>query len=466
MQSPRRDNSNVCFRPACWRSLVGVLCAMVMMLGCQKSDIEPDQSTREVSPVTFLVSCDTNGWIVPCGCSTKQSGGLLRRGTLVEDLKRKDRVVVLDAGGASAGVSDYHRTKFEAILDGEKLMKIAAHNIGAAEAKFGAETLRKTQTERKIPFVSANVFDEEGNSVAQTFRLIERAGQTFAVTGVLDPSFQAGSLDVREPSQALLDLLDQLPTVDGIIVLAYLPREALLSLAKKMPEVDAFIGGPTGQTIAATQLGATLVMSATNKGKFVAQLTLDVAKSPRWSGEIVEVDDSWADDSAQTENLANFHRTLAAHDFVATQTGLTDQTLVRFDSSHAFVGNDACAKCHVADCTHFASTKHAVAWSTLQQKGSQVDPYCQQCHTTGYGAPGGFMSVSQSADRVNVGCESCHGPGQQHTADPTIRTLFAAKDQCLQCHDRENSPAFEYATYWQKIIHGAKVAMEGEPKIP
>ena len=74
--------------------------------------------------------------------------------------------------------------------------------------------------------------------------------------------------------------------------------------------------------------------------------------------------------------------------------------------------------------------------------------------------------MARSADRINVGCESCHGPGEQHSLNPKVRTLFAAKDQCLQCHDRENSPAFEYATYWSKIVHGANVTMEVEPKIP
>ena len=443
-----------------------IACAAVMVGGCLKSDVEDTKTTEKVSPVTFLVSCDTNGWIVPCGCSTKQSGGLLRRGTLVDRLKSQNEVIVLDVGGAAAGVSDYHRTKFESILDGELMMGLAAHNIGAAEAKFGADSLRKIQADRKVPLVSANVFDNQGKAIAESYRLVESGGQTFVVTGVLDPQFQVEGLQVREPDQSLLELLGQLPKADGIIVLAYLPRDPLLALAEKMPEVDAFFGGPTGQTIAFTRVGASQVMSATNKGKFVAQLTLDVASEDRWSGKIVEVDDSLSDDPTQTENLAAFHRKLAEHDFQSTNTGLSAQTLIRFDSKNAFVGNSACQKCHVADCEHFTTTKHAIAWPTLQQKGSHVDPYCQQCHTIGYGQPGGFVSVARSADRINVGCESCHGPGEQHSLDPKVRTLFAAKDQCLQCHDRENSPAFEYATYWSKIVHGANVTMEVEPKIP
>ena len=38
------------------------------------------------------------------------------------------------------------------------------------------------------------------------------------------------------------------------------------------------------------------------------------------------------------------------------------------------------------------------------------------------------------------------------------RTPFAARDQCRDCHDRENSPAFRYTAYWSRIRHGDAAA--------
>jgi hypothetical protein len=35
-----------------------------------------------------------------------------------------------------------------------------------------------------------------------------------------------------------------------------------------------------------------------------------------------------------------------------------------------------------------------------------------------------------------------------------VRTPFAAADQCVRCHDRENSPTFAYTAFWEKIRHG------------
>lgn len=104
----------------------------------------------------------------------------------------------------------------------------------------------------------------------------------------------------------------------------------------------------------------------------------------------------------------------------------------------------------------WAESKHAHAWDPLQRKGTQVDPFCQRCHTTGYGMPGGFVSARRSAALVHVGCESCHGPSQGHCRNDKVRTAYyaRAKDTCAGCHDRENSPQFAYDDYWKLIEHG------------
>ena len=72
-----------------------------------------------------------------------------------------------------------------------------------------------------------------------------------------------------------------------------------------------------------------------------------------------------------------------------------------------------------------------------------------------HGMPGGFISLSQSAQNfAGVGCENCHGPSAAHVANPKTRTPFAAADQCVRCHDHENSPKFDYAQYWPRVKHG------------
>lgn len=45
------------------------------------------------------------------------------------------------------------------------------------------------------------------------------------------------------------------------------------------------------------------------------------------------------------------------------------------------------------------------------QKDYTKEPKCLKCHVTGYGKPGGFISLEQTPGMANVQCEMCHGPG-------------------------------------------------------
>ncbi|MBT6494291.1 MAG: hypothetical protein HOL01_07020 [Planctomycetaceae bacterium] len=62
-------------------------------------------------------------------------------------------------------------------------------------------------------------------------------------------------------------------------------------------------------------------------------------------------------------------------------------------------------------------------------------------------------------------CESCHGPGSQHiamiedgdieAAGKSVRvTLKQAEEKtCVQCHDLDNSPHYDFKEYWRRVKH-------------
>jgi predicted CXXCH cytochrome family protein len=65
-------------------------------------------------------------------------------------------------------------------------------------------------------------------------------------------------------------------------------------------------------------------------------------------------------------------------------------------------------------------------------------PLCDGCHSVGYD-----IHTKQVAE-WNVGCERCHGPGSDHTANPTRANIInpaqmdyvAASDTCISCHSQ------------------------------
>lgn len=414
----------------------------------------PQTPPPQPRPLTLLVTGDTAGWIVPCGCTSNQSGGLLRRGRFVADLAADADVILADAGGAPGGTSPYQRVKFEAILRGEREMGLDAHNLGGPEAALGPDYLRRVAGELDVPFLSANLRDESGVLVAAPSRIAERGGKRIALVGVLSRRHLANGLLIDDPRTAVLREAGALAgKYDSLVVLAYLPEDELQQLAAALPEADAVIGGPTGQSIAPRQLGPTLLASATNKGKFVVRL--DPAASARgWTGRIVEMSASFADDEKQQANVKRYLAELDRRNFAAAETGLAPRLPAALPADYQIAGNTSCRSCHAADCTGWDGSKHAKAWPTLSERGQHVDPYCQQCHSTGYGLPGGFTSARGEADVRSVGCESCHGPSLGHVRTPKVRTPFAARDQCVTCHDHENSPSFAYDAYWARIRHG------------
>lgn len=437
--------------------------------GCDRST--PSADPAPPKSITLVISGDTDGWITPCGCTSNQSGGLLRRGTYLEVLRsqRPGAVLYADAGGAVRGSSDYDRLKFESILAGERLMGVAAHNIGRAEAALGPQALR-AMIQAGAPIVSANVRDDAGQPVAEPVKIVSAAGKRLALVGVLSPRFASAGVRVDDPRKAVLSAAAGAKgQYDSLIVLAYLPQDELEQLAAAVPEADAVIGGPTGQPVAPRRVGPTLIASATSKGKFLAVLTRAADAAGQWDGTIVELDGSYADQPGQQENLRRYLSELAQRDFPPERTGLAPALPPGTPADYRIAGSGSCAGCHAAEFAAWQRMGHAHAWQTLAAKHFEVDPQCMQCHTTGYGLPGGFATRATTPDRVSVGCENCHGPSAAHVADPARRrTPFKAADQCTQCHDHENSPRFEFASYWARIQHGpaTRPAAESEHARP
>ena len=405
----------------------------------------------------IVVSGDTAGWIVPCGCASNQSGGLPRRGTYVAELRKKGEAALVDAGGAPGGDSEYQKLKFEALLVGTKQMGLAAHNVGAAEARLGPTYLRETGERLSVPFVSANTRDADGQAIAPASRIARIGGVRVLIVGVLSAQLAPTGWQVEAPREAILRVLgkERQPN-DFVLVLAYAPEAELRELATGLPEVDAVVGGPTGQTIPPQQSGPTLLTSATNEGKFLVELEVRPKRAPRAVAQVIELSDKYADHAAQKQNLTTYLGELGRRDFAAEQTGFALALPAGMPAEFRVAGAESCKECHEAEWRTWHGINHSAAWQSLKDRGYHVDPYCQRCHTTGYGLPGGFVSVERSADRVNVGCENCHGPSAAHVREPKVHTPYVPADQCIRCHDRENSPHFEHEPYWAKIQHGPR----------
>ena len=121
-----------------------------------------------------------------------------------------------------------------------------------------------------------------------------------------------------------------------------------------------------------------------------------------------------------------------------------------------YVGAARCGDCHEEAYAWWRGHEHGHAYATLEKRNKQYSLSCVGCHVTGYGKPGG-AAVVQNAGLIDVGCESCHGPGSIHANDQDADDaknvhLAVAESVCTACHNQEHSDKFVYATYREKLL--------------
>ena len=122
-----------------------------------------------------------------------------------------------------------------------------------------------------------------------------------------------------------------------------------------------------------------------------------------------------------------------------------------------YVGSEACKPCHQKEYKSFTKyAKKSISFESIQRvkKGLTEEEIkkCYFCHTTGYGKPGGFVSIERTPHLKNAGCEVCHGPGEIHVRTQRAQDTkmnFTMKD-CEECHISERVKAFRY----KPMIHG------------
>lgn len=391
----------------------------------------------------------------PCGCVAGMHGGLARRAALLTRVP-PERRLTLEGGGWSGGGADYQLVRTQHYLQGLKAIGCDALGLGGAELRLGAPGLARLLAEPDAPpAVSANLRRSDGVPLAQPFVRVERGGLVWAVTAVA-PAGAGPGLVADDPAESLVRLLPQIPAGARLLVLADLPQDQLVPLARAVPGLAALLGGdthaPSLQPVAA---GATRVAWVGNEGKTVAWWP--------WGGADCAfelISDGQPDHPELRRLIHAYQERLGAMD-LAVDDRLGGMTEIGAARSARYLGDAACTPCHSEAARVHEASAHARALASLETRGYQGDPDCLRCHVVALGQSDGWRRRAPRKDLGRVGCESCHGPGSQHVSDysSTAGTPIAGSLQvvtpatCTQCHDRENSPAFDYATYWPRILH-------------
>lgn len=445
----------------------------------------------EKPKVTLIFTGDQHGYFEPCGCAGpgRQKGGMSRRYTFLKQLADDGwNPVPIDLGGLSRRYGPQAEIKLQTSIDALKAMQYQAVGLAGDDLRFPADVLLSA-TAGDETFISANVIVLGNES---RFRVIEAGGVKIGVTSVLagKPRDElAESIDpgitIEDPVEALQLVIPQLKEAgcDQLVLLAYAPKNVAEQLAKEFPDFQYVLcsGGADEPPLSAVTIANTpsTLIQVGHKGMFAVAIGLYEDGTAKY--QPVPLDSRFADSPEMHNLMVGYQDQLKTLGWegLGLSASLHSRATGADDPNAKFVGADACGKCHSQAFSVWKGSKHSHATETLihADPPRQFDPECISCHSTGWDPEhytpfvGGFDSMAATPLLTGNSCENCHGPAGGHVAaeearDPQqraeMRTLMrlnlaAAEQQvCRQCHDLDNSPDFDFKTYWDKIKHPGK----------
>ncbi len=399
--------------------------------------------SKPEQPFVVILGGDTDGYLNPCGCSKPMIGGIVRRATAIKTLMGSREGMYLENGGFVAGVGRQDELKSEALAESLKAMGATAIHYSYSEARMGPGMLLAFQQLSDNRLISSSIAPSE------TFELPPYTLKGPFLIGAVDPRADQMAATLREQAvsvnNAVQKLISEAEAADLLPVVMFQGgRDAARALATKFPKLRLIQYRSGGNPPATLEyVGQTVLATPGEKGKHVIRLLFTGGK---WSGYMaVKLNPEFtADKSVKSIYDEYLHR-------VADEKLL--EKLPR-NAAQAFAGNQKCGSCHAKAWKVWKDSKHAGALKTLEKEKHDRDPDCVSCHVVGLESKGGFQSRIATPQLANVGCESCHGPGNSHAINPKKYKLpkVGAKS-CAKCHVPEHSPGFEFSSYWKKIKH-------------
>jgi hypothetical protein len=506
----------------------------------------------------ILLSGETLGYVQPCGCSRPQMGGLERRAVFVKGLRDKGWPVVgFDLGDLyppKAAVEEQGRLKYKLAMDALREMGYVAVGVGKTEfpvpggidAVLGEYALQKEQP----PFVLAgNLLGVAGGQpqaredrfpkppgatrpMVGLAEVADAGGTAVGVVGIIgksltedlkkaDPSVTfddnrevlkkaAAALDAHPKKPRLNVLLFQGTVDEAKKVAADWPQFAVILCRADDPEPPQFpaaVDHPGG--------GKTLVVQVGHKGRYVGlvgafakagggfdlkyqlvplgeqYLTPGTEEAARKANPVLPLFDAYAEQVRDRGFLGRVAKEPHPAQLHEDKLNLS------------YIGSAKCQGCHAAEHVKWKETPHSHALEALEKvakrpAGRNFDGECVQCHVVGLRYKTGYEDEKATPHLAHVGCESCHGPGSGHAADPKAANLLALQSpwkakpgdrlpdaatmkqiaalppfergkvplkpeqqrvinavsgMCAKCHDAENDPHFDIFTYWPKVEH-------------
>ncbi len=498
------------------------IAALLLFAACNR-EVRPEPAAVPPVEATLFFTSELKGYLGPCGCSENMRGGIDRAAFQLEQARKTGGpVFLIDTGNAlfaersilPDAIGQQER-KARALAQAFSLMGLRATVSGPLDDARGA----KFRTALELPTFESGTqhpIDVQGHRVVVvsapqadalvTLAAQARAARASVVIGLFEGPFdEALKLSFREGLE--LDLViatrgkDELSTEENKLVMGRVPVVQVQSKGRSLLRLDLtlrdaqkvqWLKSPseTQRELEALALRIEQLRAQVNDPSTGTELrALRRAKLE----EIITRREALASESVPVPKTGNaaalrflpletsFERLPAATAIVTAYDRDVGELNLAWAKEHgaecpapapggpSYVGTELCRACHAPAFAIWQASKHARAHDALVEKGKNNHLDCVACHVTAWKVPGGICRLDAVEGKTSVGCEMCHGPGSAHVSLPVKTTIVrpSSAATCVGCHDRENSPHFDFEKYLPVILgpgHGQP--LPAPPPVP
>jgi hypothetical protein len=404
-----------------------------------------DKKPADENTVTIFLTGNILGQLKPCGCASGQLGGLSRRAAIFHEVPQEERLVV-DTGNFIADQTEQNIIKFGFVVQALDMLGYdvvtlteddveIARDMGLLEGNsfdvisYSAETLPEVPPSRKrqlklgehtltVTIATVNADSDQLDSFGEFFDE-ESDGPGLNI------------LIINDCDEEIVESVAAADVVDVLICPAFADEPEILDEERKKP----------------------LVLSVGQLGKYIGKLTVRLGESQglRLDFTKIPVKEKIKPDVGLVQLYKDYQL------MVKEENLLEKVNKVMLPDGLEYLGSDNCVFCHKYEYEKWSTKRHARAYQTLVDVGSEHDPECIVCHVVGLEYETGFASEKSSEGLRNVGCEVCHGPGSKHMAvvlKGKETGISKPQSTCLDCHTSEHSNYEGHEDeYLEKIVH-------------
>lgn len=190
--------------------------------------------------IKLVLTSNVNGETDPCGWKKKPMGGLARKSTIINNLRKEGNdVIVADAGNLffkkdkiSSGITiDAAKETAKIIVDCFNAISCDVFSLGSHDFAAGFDFIKDLENRSNFPYISANIFGKNGEKLYEPYVIIEKQGKKIGFLGV-SSVFLNEKVTVKDPFKVIKNIINELESKTDMIILLFNASEKDLNRLK------------------------------------------------------------------------------------------------------------------------------------------------------------------------------------------------------------------------------------------